>query len=57
VLIARRHISATMPAQPPAKPSVIVIALPPRKRPKAVPAAVATPTRIVFAPKAKQRDA
>jgi hypothetical protein len=48
-----------MPAQPPAKPTCIVIARPPRKRPKAVPATVASPrpVRIVYAPTRKSRDA
>jgi hypothetical protein len=39
-------------------PARIVIAKPPAKRPKAVPATVASPpVRIVYAPKQKQRDA
>jgi hypothetical protein len=46
-----------MTDKPPAKPAVIVIARPPRKRSKAVLAAVPTPTRIVYSPSRKQRDA
>jgi hypothetical protein len=47
-----------MPAQPPAKPPVIVFARKPAKRAKPVQAAVATTvTRIVCAPKQKQRVA
>jgi hypothetical protein len=47
-----------MTAQPPTKPTRIVIARPPRRRPKAVPATVASPpVRIVYAPRQKQKDA
>jgi hypothetical protein len=48
---------AAMPAQPPDYPTRIVIARPPRKRPRPVLATVASPVRIVYAPKQKQRDA
>jgi hypothetical protein len=37
-------------------PTRIVIAKPPRKRPRTVPAAVASPVRIVYAPRQKQKD-
>jgi len=51
--ISASYIPATMPA----KPTRIVIAKPPRERPNAVPATVASPVRIVYAPRQKQRDA
>jgi hypothetical protein len=41
----------------PDRPTRIVIAKPPRKRPKAVPVAVAKPVQIVCAPRQKQKDA
>jgi hypothetical protein len=51
------YMSATMTDKPPAMPPVIVIAQPPRKRPRTVPATVASAVRIVYAPRQNQRDA
>jgi hypothetical protein len=46
-----------MTDKPPAKPPVIVIARPLRNRPRPVQAAVASPVRIVYVPRQKQKDA
>jgi hypothetical protein len=46
-----------MSTQPPDRPTRIVITRKPAKRSKAIATPVASPTRIVFGPRRKQRDA